>query len=149
MTAPFQDSAHRRTGLWDSAAGGVFPGLLGGIAMLVLLAVAGYLAGHTPGQVLSAFDTAGSMPLRGALIHLAVSCVYGALFALLIHLLPARLRPTWSTPLLGLLYGLLLWLLAVTLLRQAAVSLLAAVPAAFFLLAHLAYGLVLGLWAAK
>jgi len=113
--------------------------------MLVFLIAGGFLSGHTPAQVMGAFDTTDGLPLRGTLIHLAVSCVYGTLFALLTRGLAGLLRSSAMVSLLGLFYGFLLWLIAVTLLRQAAASLLAVAPALVFLLAHLAYGLALGL----
>lgn len=147
MKTSFTQSSEHRTGFWDAAAGGVFPGLLGGIAMLVFLIAGGFLTGHTPAKVLGDFDTTSGIPLLGALIHLSVSCVYGTLFALLAYGLVSRFHHSWSmvsAALLGLFYGLILWLIAVTLLKQAAASLITTTPPAVFLLAHLVYGLILG-----
>jgi hypothetical protein len=149
MHANLHQSESKRSGPWDAAAGGIFPGLLGGIAMALLLVAAGSLSGRTPGQVLGAFDPVNSLPLRGALMHLAVSCVYGVLFGIIVWLVPSRLRLALSRPLLGVIYGLLLWLVAIGVLRQAAASLLAASAPAVFLLAHLLFGLVLGLVAGQ
>ncbi len=155
MKASFRPSSERHSGFWDAAAGGIFPGLLGGMVMLVVLIASGLLMGHTPAQVMGAFDPSGRLPLRGVLIHLAVSCVYGTLFALLSHGLVIRLRFFYGPPgsasiaLLGTLYGFVLWLVAVSLLRQAAASLLAIAPSGVFLLAHLFYGLTLGMEAKR
>jgi hypothetical protein len=117
--------------------------------MLLMLTAGGLLSGYAPAQVLGAFDTAAGLPLRGVLIHLAISCVYGALFALLRRGLAARLHSPWRIILLGLLYGLLLWSLAVTVLNRAAASLLSTAVPGVFLLAHLAYGLTLVLAAGR
>ena len=149
MHANLHQTESKRSGLWDAAAGGIFPGLLGGIAMALLLVAASSLSGRTPSQVLGGFDPANSLPLRGALMHLAVSCVYGVLFGILVRLVPSRLRLALGSPLLGVFYGLLLWLVAVSVLHQAAAALLAASAPAVFLLAHLLYGLILGLVAGQ
>ncbi len=149
MKAYIQPQSEQRTGFWDAAAGGIFPGLLGGVVMLIVLIAGGLLIGHTPAQVMGAFDTAGGLPLRGVLVHLAVSCVYGTLFALLLHGLVFRLRFSWSIALLGTIYGFGLWLVALIVLRQAIPALLAATPPPVFLLAHLMYGLTLGMEAKR
>jgi hypothetical protein len=149
MNTRNQPPAEEKKGFWDTAAGGIFPGLAGGVVMLLVLTAGGFLSGYTPAQVLGAFDTASGLPLRGALIHLAISCVYGAVFALLRRGLPARLYSPLSFILLGLLYGLLLWSLAVSVLSQAAAALLSAAVPGVFLLAHLAFGLTLGLAAGR
>ena len=157
MTVHDQPSPGQPAGFRDAAAGGIFPGLLGGVVMALVLIAGGLLYGAAPAQVMGSFDssvaaggaTSDGLPLRGALNHLAVSCVYGSLFAVFTRALAAFLRSPARVVVWGLVYGLLLWLVAVTLLRQAAASLLTVNAPEVFLLAHLAYGLTLGLAARR
>jgi branched-subunit amino acid permease len=79
-----------------------------------------------------------------------VSAIYGVLFGLLLGgvglIRPSALR--WRL-LLGMGYGLLLWVLAMGLVLTAVGAPLAQMPAWQFGLAHLVYGLALGLWLQK
>jgi uncharacterized membrane protein YqgA involved in biofilm formation len=79
--------------------------------------------------------------VAGALAHLAVAGVYGALFGILVRRLPRRV-PSW---LAGLAFGLALWVIAITVLLPGAASSLSAFPAVHFLIAHVMYGGVVGL----
>ncbi len=85
------------------------------------------------------------IPLLGGLIHLAVSGVYGSFYGLIRYAIPGRWRgrlPGWLT---GVLYGLLLFALAELFLLPGTGSPLLAIPAANFAVAHIVFGLVLGL----
>lgn len=128
--------------LGDTAVDGLLGGLLAGAAMLALLLLLGLLRGAPAAQTLGRFAAgAGGAPLVGLLLHLAVSGIYGMLFALLARGVRA-IRP-FGRYLLGGAYGLLLFALARGVLLPAAGSALLAIPAPDLLLAHLAYGLVL------
>ena len=84
-------------------------------------------------------------PQLGILSHLAVSAVYGMLFGLILRwtrLGQFKSVPGWFT---GLTYALLLWLAAILFILPGPGSLLKAIPVVHFLLAHIVYGLVLGL----
>ena len=142
-----QSLHHAKSGWGDAAVDGLISGVVAGSLMAVFLLVAGGLAGKGFADVLRQFDPgAVPAPLTGAVTHLAVSAVYGILFASLfrpIVRLWGRL-PDW---LLGLVYGLLLWLLAATITAARAglgTGWLQDIPAAQLAAAHLIYGLALG-----
>jgi len=132
----------------DTAVDGLLAGLAGGGVMLIGLEAVGWLAGTAPLTMLGYFDPAltGNW-LTGLLAHFAVAAIYGVVFAVLLRV-AGRLRPSivkraW---LWGMAFGLLLWGLAVGALRTAVASPLNQIPAWTFGLAHLLYGLALGLW---
>ena len=85
---------HKRT-IGDVVVDGLLSGLPAGGVMGVFLVVVGLSGGARPGQTLGLFDPAGSgSPLTGALMHLAVSGLYGVGLALIVHILGGR-WPTW------------------------------------------------------
>ena len=130
----------------DAAVDGLLAGAAAGVAMLAYLVLAGLLAGEGPASVLIRFDPAkhGS-PLTGAVVHLAVSAVYGLLFGVIYRWVGrGRLAGRAAGALLGLVYGLVLLLAAQGLTAVDAAASLRAIPAAHFALAHLIYGAVLG-----
>ena len=139
-----QDSA---TG--DAAVEGLFGGMIAGIAMVVYLLLAGLTFGEGPLVILSHFGASGgSTPLVGLLLHLGVSGVYGIAFALICQLTARRrgFRPTlWVVGVLGGTYGLVLWLLAQSILLPSTSSPLKAIPGGHLLVAHLIFGIFLGL----
>lgn len=132
----------------DAAVNGLLAGAGGGIAMAAALVIAGMLTGVGPASTLAHFDPAGAdaaSPLTGALIHLAVSAVYGLLFGVLCRWVG---RGRWAgratAMILGLAYGLLLWLMAQGLIATSAGAALREMPALHFAVAHLVYGIVTG-----
>ena len=142
----------RKEKAWgDMAVDGLLAGLVGGLVMGLFLGLADGLAGRSPLELLGHFDPAqaGSW-LTGLLAHLAVSAIYGVVFGLLWgavgRILPSLVRWGW---LVGLGYGLLLWVLAAGVVLTAVGTPLAQIPAWQFALAHLVYGLALGLWLQK
>jgi len=142
-------SLMRKEKAWgDTAVDGLLAGLVGGLVMGLFLGLVGWLAGRSPLELLGHFDPAqaGSW-LTGLLAHLAVSAIYGAVFGLLWGAV-GRIRPSlvrWGW-LLGLGYGLLLWLMALGLVLTAVGAPLAQILPWQFGLAHLIYGLALGFW---
>jgi hypothetical protein len=142
-----QSLHHTKSGWGDAAVDGLISGVVAGLLMAVFLLVAGGLGGKGFADVLRQFDPgAVPAPLTGAVTHLAVSGVYGILFASLWRPLGrawGRL-PAW---LVGLVYGLLLWLLAATITAARAgpgTGWLQGIPPAQLAAAHLVYGLTLG-----
>jgi hypothetical protein len=130
----------------DAAVDGLLAGAAAGIAMAAYLVVIGLLAGAGPASVLARFDPArqGS-PLIGAVVHLAVSAVYGLLFGVIYRLVGrGRLAGRAAGALMGLVYGLALLLVAQGLTAFDAGAALREIPTVHFALAHLIYGLVLG-----
>ena len=135
----------------DAAVDGLLAGAVAGIVMAAYLVVTGLLAGEGPASVLVRFDPAkqGS-PLAGAVVHLAVSAVYGLLFGLVYRLVGrGRLRGRTAGALMGLVYGLVLLLVAQGLTAVDAGAALREIPTVHFALAHLIYGLVLGWMVAR
>ena len=100
----------------DAAVDGLLAGAAAGIAMAAYLVVIGLVAGEGPAVVLARFDPSGAgaaSPLIGALMHLAVSAVYGLLFGLIYRLIGrGRLAGRAAGALMGLVYGLALLLVA-------------------------------------
>jgi hypothetical protein len=128
----------------DAAVTGLFGGLLGGIAMGAVIGISGLIAGQ--GWSYLTYFSAGTpgSPLQGFLMHLGVSSIYGILYMMLIRGIGhSRLgrTPGWLT---GLIYAMMLWVFAVTILLPATDALILEVPWLVFFAGHAAYGLVLG-----
>lgn len=131
----------------DRAVDGLLYGMAGGVSMAVALVVGRLLAGEAPTTVLARFDPGAQSALTGTLIHLAVAGVYGLLFGVAWLPLTRRLGLSRMSWLSGVLYGLLLLAVAVLLVLPASDSALKAFPFALFAIAHVMYGLTLGLLA--
>ena len=130
----------------DAIVTGLFAGLLAGLVMLVYLVITGLLAGDLPLAVLGRFASGNNgVPLLGGLMHLAVSGVYGSFYGLIRYAIPGRWRSRLPGWLSGVIYGLLLFALAELFLLPGTGSPLQAIPAANFALAHIVFGLVLGM----
>ncbi|MEJ2262437.1 MAG: hypothetical protein P8X95_03280 [Anaerolineales bacterium] len=133
----------------DAAVEGLFSGMIAGIAMVIYLLLAGLTFGEGPLTMFSHFGGGGgSTPLVGLLLHLGVSGVYGIAFALICQLTARRrgFRPTlWVVGVLGGAYGLVLWFLAQSFLLPATSSPLMTIPSSHLLVAHLIFGIFLGL----
>ena len=138
---------HTKSGWGDAAVDGLLSGVGAGLLMAALLLAAGWIGGRGWQTVLQQFDPGASpSALTGAVTHLAVSGVYGILFATLWRSLSKvwRRLPAW---LAGAVYGLLLWLLAATVTAARANlggSWLQGIPPAQLAAAHITYGLSLG-----
>ncbi len=130
----------------DTAVDGLIAGILAGLGMAAYLIVSGLLSGISPADMLGLFDP-GMVGhwLTGTVAHLAVSGVYGVVFALLFSLMVRIRRPLlhfgW---LIGLVYGLLLLALARGVLLPMAGSPLLQISTANLLIAHVIFGLMLG-----
>ncbi len=134
----------------DVAIDGFIGGILAGLAMGLVLVVGEWILGITPGTVLGRFSPAdSSQPMTGALVHIAVSSIYGLVFGLLIYPVRKIIRrnlPVWA---FGLIYGGILFLLAQSVFLSGIDSSLRAIPAWLFLLGHLVYGGLLGWWVGR
>lgn len=132
----------------DVTVDGLFHGALAGALMLVFLGIAGIARGESPLDLLSRFaPNPDASPVIGALLHLAVSAIYAAVFYAVWNVLSARRRRGPSARrdvLAGLLFGSALFLLAQWIILPGTASPLAAIPPAMFMAAHLVYGLALG-----
>jgi hypothetical protein len=140
----------RKMNWGDAAVDGLYSGILAGLGMAATLMVMGLFSGIPAMVTMGRFDpgTNGSW-LSGSLAHLAVSGVYGVVFALL-YLLAMRWRPSSFSGLRrygwlwGLVYGLVLATLAQGMLLPVANSPLLETAAAHLIISHAIYGLVLG-----
>jgi hypothetical protein len=130
----------------DAIVAGLFAGLLAGLVMLVYLVITELMVGQPPLAVLGWFASGNhGLPLLGGLMHLAVSGVYGSFYGLIHYAIPARWRSRLPGWLSGMIYGLLLFVVAELFLLPGTGSPLLAIPAANFAVAHIFFGLVLGL----
>jgi hypothetical protein len=138
--------------------GGAIAGVAGGVAMAVVAALLSASMGqdiwHEPKRIAvivygpaalaaSGFDL--GPVLVGTLIHLLVSAVLGAIFGIVTRRW-LHLTSDFGTPMMaGLVYGLLIWLVAYfAVLPLLNPALLEVYPPAF-IIQHVAYGVVLGL----
>jgi hypothetical protein len=130
----------------DAAVDGLLAGGGAGLLMAAYLIVAGLAMGETAAVVLGRFDPAqGGAPVVGALAHLAMSGVYGVIFGLGTRIVPRRWRgrvPGW---LAGPVFGLTLFGVAAAILLPSTGSPLGEIPAVHLAVAHVLYGLALGL----
>jgi len=130
----------------DAIVTGLFAGLLAGLVMLVYLVITGLVTGQSPLAVLGRFAYGSNeVPLLGGLMHLAVSGIYGSFYGLIRYAIPGRRLSRFPGWLSGMLYGLLLFVLAELILLPGIGSPLVSIPAANFALAHIVFGLVLGM----
>ncbi len=129
--------------LGEMAVEGLFAGIAAGIAMLVYLVVIGMLTGVAAGVMAGHFSIqVPPNPLQGALLHLAVSAIYGMLFGIIWIFVGGRIS-SWVA---AVLYALVIYLLAVYVLLPSTGSPLLEIAPLQFGLAHLVYGLGLGFW---
>jgi len=127
----------------DAAVDGLIHGVIAGAAMAAYLVAIALLSGAGIAMMLARFDPGeGASPLRGALMHLAVSGVYGIGFALIRRLVDRRMR--LSGWLAGLVYGAVLFVIAEAFVLPGASSPLREIPALHFAVGHGLYGLTLG-----
>ena len=131
----------------DTAVDGLLGGAFGGGLMAIYLIITGLIGGDGVGDTMTRFTPPGnSSPLVGTVAHLAVSALYGVIFALALAII-GRVWPNTSklSWLLGAIYGLTLWLAAELIILPATDSPLQMIEPLHFALAHLVYGLTLGL----
>jgi hypothetical protein len=133
----------------DLAVDGIFTGIEAGIIMAVFLVVVSASQRISASEVLVAFSLQQPGTLIGGLLtHLALSCIYGILFSLCFYFIGRRnafLRNTISGLAAGLAYGVILFLAAEFFLFNITATLLERLPLTLLLVAHLVYGLALGL----
>ncbi len=135
-----------RSSVGDAAVDGLLHGVEAGIVMAIYLVLIGIVAGAGLTTTLSAFDLGqGTSPVRGALIHLAVAAIYGMVFSLIYWLIGrSRTIGRGVTLLIGLAYGLLLWLITQLAFAAGISVALNSLPALHLAVAHLVYGAMLG-----
>jgi len=138
--------------------GGTLAGLAGGLAMAVVAALLSASMGqdiwHEPKRIAvivygpAALAGSGFDPgpvLVGSLMHLLVSALLGALFGIVTRRW-LHLTSDFGTPVMaGLVYGLLIWLVAYFVVLPLFNPALLEVYAPAFIIQHVAYGVVLGL----
>ena len=148
MMADTTNIGHKEVSFSEAIVDGLYAGVLAGLAMAAVLALTALLRGEMLGVLFTRFDpTPAAAPLKGFLLHLAVSGVYGILFGLVWFLVsspPRTALSSWRAVLLGAAYALGLFLLGWTILLPASGSPLRGLPWWDFGLAHLVYGALLG-----
>lgn len=129
----------------DAAVDGLWPGLVGGVLMLLYLLLTGLISGSGPEEVFSYFLPQDDLPaITGLALHLATSAVYGAAFGLISAAFGRRLSGRLPLLIAGLLFGCVLWLGAWLVVVPSGMSNLGAVPAGHLITAHALYGLGTG-----
>lgn len=132
-----------RGSLSEMAVEGLFAGIAAGIAMLFYLMISGLLNGEAISVMPGRFSIqVPPNPLQGALLHLAVSGIYGMFFGIIWRFVGGRIS-CWAA---AVLYALAIYLLAIFVLLPGAGSPLLEIAPLHFALAHLVYGLGLGFW---
>lgn len=133
----------------DLAVDGIFTGIEAGIIMAVYLVAVSAQNHISPVELLSAFSFSSSPTwISGLLTHLAVSSIYGIFFNIGIYFTfckSSSLKVSFFVPFSGLIYGSLLWIAAEFYLFDFTTFQLKAMPANILLVAHLIYGVVLGI----
>lgn len=124
---------------------GLLAGVLSGAGMGVLILAIEWTLGHNPLEVLGWFaPSSDRSPVVGGLAHLAVSGIYGMLFGWLAHLTHSRRGSRFPTWLLGLLFGLAIFLFAELVRLPGSLAALENIPIWLFGLAHGVFGVLLG-----
>ncbi len=139
-------ATHHRKTTGDVAVDGLLAGMAAGLVMGAVLVVLGLLEDAGPLQTLGRFDPAdGGSAVVGGLLHLAVSGIYGVVFAIIYRFMSGRWaeikRYSW---LLGAGFGLALWLAAQFVFLPGLNSALTEFSPLTFALGHLVYGGSLG-----
>jgi hypothetical protein len=132
--------------LGEAAVDGLLGGIGAGLLMAAYLIVAGLAYGDGILITLGRFDPAASAsPVIGALAHLGLAGIYGALFGIARKLVGRAMGGVLARGAAGAVYGLGLYAFAAGVLLPAWGSLLQEVPGAHFAVAHLLFGVTLGL----
>lgn len=141
-----QPLIQRRSSIGDAAVDGLLHGAIAGSVMAIYLIALGLVTGTGLVTVLTAFDLGqGTSPLRGAVIHLAVAAIYGMVFGLGQRLIGrGKSIGRRGSTLIGLAYGLLLWLITRIAFASGLNIALSNLPAVHLAVAHGVYGAALG-----
>jgi hypothetical protein len=124
----------------DAAVDGLFHGATAGLPVAIFLVVISLSLNLEPGAVLARFvPEAKNSILVAALIHLAISGIYGIVFAVLWLPLSRRFTSRRAALLAGLCYGLIFPTALLFIFAPGS-----EIPAVYWIVAHLIYGLVLG-----
>ncbi len=130
----------------DSLIDGLVAGIIAGTGMGVILILVGWALGGNPAAILNSFvPWDNPTPVTGALLHIAVSSVYGMVFGALVFIF-SRLWSKFPIWISAIVYGAVLYLLARFVVLPGVASQLQTIPTWLFALSHLAYGGLLGWW---
>ncbi len=128
----------------DAAVDGLLRGLMAGSAMLFYLMIAVLTLNESPLTLLSRFARVEqTSPALGFAAHMGMSAVYGIPFMLLWRLLERKV-PGNLALIVGIVYGIVLFVAAELILLPAAQSPILQIPAIHFGIGHVIYGFVLG-----
>jgi len=136
----------RQVSAGNAAVNGLFSGLLAGILMGLYLVFAGLTAGRGVAVYLAYFGLGkATTPLAGLMLHLAISGIYGLIFGTVCHAVGLDRLDSIPPWLVGLVFGLITWVLAEYLILPGIGSPLNRIPTMHFIAAHALFGLVLGI----
>ena len=132
-------------GFGDSAVDGLLAGVGAGLVMALVMASGGLLWGETVADLFRRFaPEGGTSAAAGFLAHVAVSAIYGLLFALLWRLTGRRVRRRAAARGVGVAYGVALLAVARFVLLRGSGSSILELTATVLAAGHVAYGLALG-----
>lgn len=135
----------------DRIVDGLLAGMAAGTAMILFLILVGWMFSEPLTAVLARFSPSGQ-PWQGLLLHLAISAIYGITFRLAAHFTGGLWGwandPTLAM-LAGVIYGSFLWLISGLILLPLASSPFDSLPVPSFAVAHLIYGVILGMVAQR
>lgn len=132
----------------DRTVDGLLAGMGAGAIMMGFQIGVGRLVSVPAAEILARYSPA-SNPIQGALLHLAISGVFGIIFGLAAGLLArvgGRIEGTIPAFFTGIAYGSLLWLMSGTVFLSIDISPANSLPEPTFAIAHLIYGAALGYW---
>jgi hypothetical protein len=137
--------------------GGALAGLAGGLAMAIVAALLSISIGQDiwlqPKLIATMiYGAAAQQPgfaagpvLAGSLIHMIVAALLGAAFGIVTRRILHLTSDFWTPVLTGLIYGMLLWMIAYFVVLPIVNPPLLEMYAPAFIIQHLVFGLVTGL----
>ena len=132
----------------DYAVDGLLNGLLAGVVMAAFLVIVILLNGWEMESIFELWATPSPSSITSVAVHLAISGVYGIGFGLFYGMALVRVNgspPVWLLLFSGLVYGALIWLLAVTVIIPRTDGFYESLPAGYLISAHILYGMITGL----
>jgi len=130
----------------DAAVDGLHNGVIAGVFMGIYVLLIFLLGGLPVEEVMSYFNDSTSSPLYGAVIHIAVSAIYGLIYALIFLPITSRRQNISGIGLAvlpGMIYGVMLWGIAYFIILRESLP-LGFAPSIHLLTSHLVYGVLLG-----
>ena len=142
--------AHPRTFSEANLAAGALIGVVAAVVMGVFSVASGGLL-LVPAVALlqtgAAENASGLMILTGLLVHLGVGAIFGMIFSIIYTYLTPKYSLATGIP-LGIIYGVVVYLLSFAVIGQALQLGLLTIPAIWAVSSHVVFGFVVGFYPA-